>query len=187
MGGLPLHLRFLQGLLMVLLLCVIAEPAAHALKRGWAHWQSESIWAAWKSQGARSHSSGDPVGWLRLPSVNVSELIVSDATKENLRKHPCLHVSSFVKGHPRVVMAHRDTHFRKLKDLQPGHDVRWEWRDGSVEHLTIASAEVVHPDEVPQILANKEASELVLMTCWPFDYIGPAPKRVLFHAVPSGR
>ena len=78
-------------------------------------------------------------------------------------------------------MAHRDTHFRGLKNLANGDALTLETREGRLERHLVARTEVVKPDEVAHALAVAESGALVLMTCWPFEYLGSAPKRILFH------
>jgi sortase A len=81
-----------------------------------------------------------------------------------------------------VITAHRDSHFRRLGTLRPGHTVELETSAG-VKRYRVSSREIVTPDAV-RVLRPTEQPRLTLITCYPFDYIGPAPKRLVVVAEP---
>jgi len=49
----------------------------------------------------------------------------------------------------------------------------------------VDGTEVVDPDDV-QVLNRTKDAELTLVTCYPFYYVGSAPKRFIVHARPRG-
>jgi sortase A len=75
---------------------------------------------------------------------------------------------------------HRDGFFRGLKDIKLGDRIDLEEPDGTetyvVDHLTI-----VDPHDV-RVLQSETKSALTLVTCYPFYYIGSAPRRFIVHA-----
>jgi sortase A len=48
-------------------------------------------------------------------------------------------------------------------------------------HCVVQSTRMVNPDDV-QVLAPSQEPLLTLVTCYPFHYIGPAPKRLIVSA-----
>jgi sortase A len=73
-----------------------------------------------------------------------------------------------------------DTFFRPLRNIEPRDRIRLTTPEGSFDYV-VASTEIVSPDDV-QVLRASPHSELTLITCWPFYYVGPAPKRFIVHA-----
>ena len=78
------------------------------------------------------------------------------------------------------IAGHRDTHFRLLRKASIGMDVRLIDRSGTY-HYRVTSTEIVTPQQV-SVLDILSEPGLVLITCYPFGYIGHAPKRFVVHA-----
>lgn len=71
-----------------------------------------------------------------------------------------------------VLGGHRDTHFRVLRDLAPGDELRLETPAGAVLRYRVTGSAVVHyTDTTP--LAEGPGDRLTLVTCWPFDALHP--------------
>lgn len=81
--------------------------------------------------------------------------------------------------------AHRDGFFRGLGTLLPGDFVTLATRDGAYAYR-VDGARVVSPDDVAILAATPEPT-LTLVTCYPFAWIGPAPKRYVVTAHLEGR
>ncbi len=80
-----------------------------------------------------------------------------------------------------VYSAHRDTHFRFLKDVGPGDEIDITRSDGKTFHYRADYSSVVRFD-ASGIDTVADGYELVLSTCWPFDALTPGPDRYLLHA-----
>ncbi len=76
--------------------------------------------------------------------------------------------------------AHRDTFFAALKGIRKGDAVLVTAPDG-VHRYAVTGTQIVDPAEV-SVLAPTQGSILTLVTCYPFDYIGSAPKRFVVRA-----
>ena len=50
-----------------------------------------------------------------------------------------------------------------------------------VYHYVVDSTEIVAPEAV-DVLDIRSRPELVLITCYPFNYVGAAPRRFIVHA-----
>lgn len=72
---------------------------------------------------------------------------------------------------------HRDSVFRPLAKLVVGDVVTLTTRTATFDYR-IETIEVVAPTRV-DVLAPSEESVLTLVTCYPFDLVGPAPLRMV--------
>ncbi|MDB5577281.1 MAG: sortase, marine proteobacterial type [Bradyrhizobium sp.] len=80
-----------------------------------------------------------------------------------------------------VYSAHRDTHFRFLKEIAIGDEIVVTRHDGQAFRYRADSGSVVRFD-ASGIDPLSDGYELVLSTCWPFDAVMPGPLRYLLHA-----
>jgi sortase A len=79
-----------------------------------------------------------------------------------------------------ALAGHRDTFFRPLRHVAVGDDVHLDTQYGSfqyrVRHLAIVDADDL------SVLSPSNHAGLTLITCYPFDYAGPAPRRFVVQA-----
>lgn len=75
---------------------------------------------------------------------------------------------------------HRDGFFRALKDIQPGDLLELDLPE-KTEQYVVEETQIVSPGDV-QVLAQTERPTLTLVTCFPFYYVGSAPKRFIVGA-----
>jgi sortase A len=80
-----------------------------------------------------------------------------------------------------VYSAHRDTHFRFLKDAVVGDEIDVTRSDGQTFRYRVDSSSVVRFD-ASGIDPFGSGYELVLSTCWPFDAVISGPDRYILHA-----
>jgi sortase A len=79
------------------------------------------------------------------------------------------------------VAAHRDTLFRKLKGIRK-HDrivLSTPARNYSYE---VTATVIVRPDDVSVLASTRSEKTLTLVTCYPFYFVGSAPKRFVVRA-----
>src|SRR5438876_12290296 len=81
-----------------------------------------------------------------------------------------------------VIAADRDTFFRKLEGILPGDRVQVATLRRTYEYV-VSSSEVVDPEDI-QVMESRACRELTLITCYPFYFVGAAPKRFIVHARP---
>jgi sortase A len=84
-----------------------------------------------------------------------------------------------------VYAAHRDTHFRFLRDVRIGDEIDVTSSDGQTFRYRADTARVVRFD-ASGIDPLTGGRELVLSTCWPFDAVTPGPERYILHATLIG-
>lgn len=80
------------------------------------------------------------------------------------------------------IAGHRDGFFRGLKNIRVGDRIDLEEPD-RIETYVVERLEIVDPDNV-SVLQPSGKPALTLVTCYPFYYIGAAPRRFIVHAVP---
>jgi sortase A len=80
-----------------------------------------------------------------------------------------------------VYAAHRDTHFRFLKDVTIGDDIDVTRHDGKTFRYRADGFSIVRFDQ-SGIDPFTTGHELVLATCWPFDTMAHGPMRYVLHA-----
>ncbi len=124
-----------------------------------------------------------PVARIEVKRIGASAIVLSGSSGQALAFGPG-HLESTVDAGERgvaVYSAHRDTHFRFLKDVRVGDEITVTRRDGRMFRYRADTHSVVRFDEfVIDPLAVDY--ELVLSTCWPFDAVTPGPDRYVLHA-----
>jgi sortase A len=79
-----------------------------------------------------------------------------------------------------ALSAHRDTFFRNLRELHKNDLISVSTVNGTFEYEVEYKA-IVEPNE-RSVLRDIGRPTLTLITCYPFYYVGPAPKRFVVHA-----
>ena len=79
-----------------------------------------------------------------------------------------------------ALTGHRDTFFRSLRQIRQGDLVTLETMGGQYLYA-VESTDIVSP-AATEVLRSSSEEELTLITCYPFNYIGAAPKRFIVHA-----
>ena len=75
---------------------------------------------------------------------------------------------------------HRDTFFRRLREINPGDVIRLVAVEGTYTYV-VDSTQIVDPDDLWVLNPTPEPS-LTLVTCYPFTYLGTAPERFIVRA-----
>lgn len=128
---------------------------------------------------------GDLIGRIEAPRLGVSAIVLSGIESGTLRR-AAGHVprtSLPGQGGNIAVAGHRDRHFSGLRDVEIGDQITFSTPNG-IHHYRVTATEVVDPSEV-RVLEDRGREELTLVTCYPFNYIGPAPDRFIVYAEPS--
>jgi sortase A len=127
-------------------------------------------------------SEGDLVGRLEIPRLDLSVMVLEGVASRTLRLGAG-HIpgTAFPGQHGNFgIAAHRDSFFRALSKIEPNDRIRFETVDKVLEYRVV-DTEIVKPDDV-SVLDPGSQDTLTLVTCYPFYYIGPAPKRFVVTA-----
>ncbi|WEG11765.1 class D sortase [Pullulanibacillus sp. KACC 23026] len=129
---------------------------------------------------------GDTIGLMDLPKLKATLPIVEGTNENQLAKGVGHYsTSSFPGQHNQIVLSgHRDTVFRHVGDLEKGDQIILHFPFGTFTY-TVDHTKIVMADDKTIIHSTKPKEELVLTTCYPFYYIGNAPKRYIIYAYPS--
>ena len=125
---------------------------------------------------------GDVIGEIQVPRLGLNAIVVQGDSPANLRR-AVGHISkSALPGEwGNVALAgHRDTLFRPLHDIRLGDEIKFTTPERSFEYL-VESIEVVAPNDI-QVLEPSTGHDLTFITCFPFHFVGPAPKRFVVRA-----
>ena len=162
----------------------IARDAARAR---WAEIEAARAVAGAKlsTGGARwSEGRGTPVGRLTIPRLGLDEVVVEGVGDAELRAGPGHMIGSVLPGDSgtSVISAHRDRHFHALGGIAVGDTVVTESAHGTVV-WKVTRMRVVNAED--SALEARTTPTLMLTTCWPIRYLGPAPERLIVEAVPK--
>jgi sortase A len=127
-------------------------------------------------------SRGFALGTIEISALALSAPIAPDIDADSLRVGVGHIRGTAVPGGLGTVglAGHRDSFFRPLRRILPGMDIALTDHTGKY-HYTVDSTEIVTPDKV-HVLDIAQRPTLILITCFPFDYIGAAPRRFIVHA-----
>ena len=127
-------------------------------------------------------SEGSPLGRIEISAVGLTTMILEGTEEGTLRR-----AVGHIQGTPlpgqrgNVALAgHRDTFFRGLRDIRVNDEITLTTLSGSY-HYRVASTKVVKPEET-EVLKDDGADTLTLVTCYPFNFVGSAPKRFIVRA-----
>jgi sortase A len=125
---------------------------------------------------------GDAIAKLVIPRLDAEYYVVEgDGVKQLLRGPGHLRGSAMPGANGNcVIAAHRDTHFRVLKDIRDGDEIVLQTRGGEYTYR-VRGTRIVPPSNTKSLRPTSDA-ELHLVTCYPFYYLGPAPKRFVVEA-----
>jgi sortase A len=132
----------------------------------------------------RPGSPGDdlPIGRLEIPRIGLSAVVMEGDDE------PTLNVAvghlpdtplPWQEGNT-ALAGHRDTFFRPIRRVRPGDEIRLVTPRGTFRYRATRQV-VVEPDAL-WVLDPSPNAALTLITCYPFDFVGPAPRRFVVHA-----
>lgn len=130
----------------------------------------------------RRRREGSAIGRLEVPRLNVSVMVVEGITDRELRVAAGHIPGTALPEHAGNVgiAGHRDTFFRELRNIQEKDLITFTTRNG-VYRYAVDSLSVVSPSAT-EVLRASSGSELTLVTCFPFAYVGTAPRRFIVKA-----
>jgi sortase A len=128
-------------------------------------------------------AGGAVIGRVDVPRLKLSAAIAEGDDDATLRK-AVGHLSDtslpWEETGNAAFAAHRDGLFRPLRDIRLNDEVNVVTPRGEF-HYVVRKTEVVEPDDV-WVLAPTDSPTITLITCYPFSFIGHAPKRFVVHA-----
>lgn len=126
--------------------------------------------------------TGEVVGQIRVPRLNLQAVIVEGDSGEVLNKAVGHIPGTAMPGEwGNVALAgHRDRLFRPLREIRKGDLITIDSPGGSFAY-EVETTFVVARTET-SVLSAASRNELTLITCFPFNYVGSAPNRYIVRA-----
>ncbi len=131
---------------------------------------------------ALAANSDPPLAVLRIPKLQLA-VAVFDSTGELYLNRGAGWISGTARpgetGNTGIA-AHRDGFFRGLKDIHDGDTISLRTPNRDLTYV-VDQIEIVMPNDV-NVLAPRSGPSLTLVTCYPFYFVGDAPRRYIVHA-----
>ena len=120
-------------------------------------------------------------GRIDVPRLGMSVFVVEGDDDRALSIAPGHVPESAALGEPgnAVIAGHREMTFRALQDIRLGDEIKVQ-TDRWYEYR-VFSIRIVKPD-TSSVMDRGQGSVLTLITCYPFYYLGNAPKRFVVQA-----
>ena len=122
------------------------------------------------------------IALLEIPKIHL-EVPVLEGTDELSLNRGVGHVSGTAgpkEDGNMAIAGHRDSFFRGLKDVDLGDTVEMVTPRGTRAYV-VDRIVIVDPDDI-SVLQPRSRESLTLVTCYPFYFVGSAPKRYIVQA-----
>ncbi len=126
---------------------------------------------------------GETVGLLVIPKINEELAIIEGTDPDDLKKGVGHYKGSYFPGEKGqiVLSGHRDTVFQRLGELKIGDSLKVQMPYGTYTY-EITHTKIVKSDDTSIITLQHQEEELIVTTCYPFRYVGNAPKRYIIYS-----
>ena len=134
-------------------------------------------------KAAKPLATGDLIGRVDIPRLKLSAAVAEGDDDKTLGKAvghlPDTPLPWDRSGNVGLA-AHRDGLFRRLEHIRLQDDVRLVTSRGEF-HYRVVKTHIVDPDDV-WVLAPTAEPTITLITCYPFSFVGNAPRRFIVQA-----
>jgi len=148
----------------------------------------ESLWSPQRVRAYREslgREASPALAILRIPKISL-EVPVLDGTDDVTLNRAV----GRIEGTARIddegnlgIAGHRDGFFRRLEEVKVGDTIDLETLSGRKSYR-IDRITIVGPDDV-SVLDPTPHRAITLVSCYPFWFVGSAPKRYIVRAVPA--
>ena len=123
-----------------------------------------------------------PLAILRIPKIGLRVAVFNDTDDLTLNRGVGrIRGTAQIDGPGNLGLAgHRDGFFRGLKDIGPGDIIELQ-RHGREDRYVVNQIQIVSPEDT-YVLDATPNRVLTLVTCFPFYYVGSAPRRYIVTA-----
>ena len=127
-------------------------------------------------------AAGTALGRLEIPRLRVSAIVRAGSDSRTLRLAVGHIGGTALPGEPGNIglAAHRDTFFRRLGEIRADDLIRLVTADGTYVYR-VQGTQIVDPRDT-WVLDPTADPALTLVTCYPFRYVGSAPRRFIVRA-----
>ena len=166
----------------------IQKTASAGDKQGAASQQSKSsvdfrLWSAERIEAyleSLTKNFDPPLAVLRIERLRIEAPVFNGTDDLTLNRGAGRIIGTGCPGEGGNIgiSAHRDGFFRSLKDVRIGDSIVLELAGGKTETYVVDEIQIVTPENV-EVLKPRAAPSVTLVTCYPFYFIGSAPKRFI--------
>ena len=156
----------------------VLAGAIHAEDHDLAEWSAARVGAFAEARGTAVRA----LGRLEVPTGGISVMVLEGTDDRTLDR-----AAGHIEGTPPPggsgnagIAGHRDGFFRGLRHVEPGDEIVYTTLEG-VGRYEVEGVEIVEPRDV-YVLDPTGYSALTLVTCYPFYFVGDAPRRFVVHA-----
>jgi LPXTG-site transpeptidase (sortase) family protein len=123
-----------------------------------------------------------PLGRIEIASIGLTAMIEEGTGRLTLQRGVGHIIGTSLLGQSGNVglAGHRDTFFRKLRNIHEGAEITLTTLEGSFLYR-VELISIVEPQD-SEVLRDSGENLLTLVTCYPFSYVGPSPKRFIVRA-----
>lgn len=146
----------------------------------------QSLWSDTRINEFEKAMSGNEtpnaVGILSIAEINLEVAVFDGATDHilNLGVGRVPGTAAIGETGNLAIAGHRDSFFRGLKDVSPGDEITVKQKYGT-DIYAITNSWIVEPEDV-SVLSPTQKKSITLITCYPFYFVGSAPKRFIVRA-----
>jgi sortase A len=130
---------------------------------------------------------GSSLGRIEISSVGIAAMIAEGIDRRTLRRAVGHIAGTALPGQQGniAIAGHRDTFFRGLRNIHKDDEITLTTLNGTYRYR-VDSIQVVEPEDIA-VLDRSDDAILTLVTCYPFYFVGPAPKRFVVrgHRIPG--
>jgi sortase A len=135
-------------------------------------------------------ANGSVLGRVQISRLNLSAIVREGVDERTLSRAVGHLPYTALPGQTGnfAIAAHRDTLFRALKDIQKNDRITFQSPGGTYTY-EVSSTKIVKPSDLSVVRPQGVNKLLTMITCYPFYYMGSAPRRFIVQAklVESGQ
>jgi sortase A len=133
-------------------------------------------------QDSLSKKTDMPLAILRIRKISLEVPVFNDTDDLTLDRGVGRILGTAQIGQPGNlgIAGHRDGFFRGLKDIELGDTIELQL-PGGTDRYAVSQIQIVAPEDT-YVLRGQTEPTLTLVTCYPFYYVGNAPKRYVVTA-----
>jgi sortase A len=125
---------------------------------------------------------GSPLGRIEISTIGLQAIILEGIDDGTLRRAVGHFPGTPLPGQQGnvAIAGHRDTFFRALRNIRKDDEITLATLSASYCYR-VDSTKVVSPEDT-EVLDDSDDAILTLVTCYPFTFVGSAPKRFIVRA-----
>jgi len=129
-----------------------------------------------------------PIARMQVPRHKEDIIILAGDSGRNLAFGPGYRFGTAQPGMAgiSIISAHRDTHFRFLRNIKLGDEIKVQTDQGENIIYQVTRTSIIDKAKA-QFDLTKTASELVLVTCYPFNTVKTTRLRYLVYAIEKNK